>query len=433
MKYAAQKAKYRKGLKTFLPRVHQTYRNLVFRELGTIQSGQIRLYEGSECHCFGEPDTDLTGIIHVTDSSCYRDMTLGGSLGAAEAFIKGRWTSPGLATFIQVLARNMTTVSQLETGWAALVQPLRRLSHFLHRNTRRGSRRNIAAHYDLSNDFFQMMLDSKMMYSCAFFESDHDDLEQASTQKLDRICRKLDLHPKDRLVEIGTGWGGLAIFAAKHYGCQVTTTTISKQQFEFVKAAIAREGLKDRIELLFSDYRDLTGQFDKLVSVEMIEAVGHQYLGDYFKTCARLLKPGGSMLIQAITIPDDRYKSALREVDFIKRYIFPGGFIPSVGAMVLASADHTNLRLSHFEDQTGHYAKTLALWHQNFKRHLDHLPAHLNTPEFIRMWTYYLAYSEGGFREKVIGSAQLMFSKPQHSEPAPMTGFGSESVRHDAG
>jgi len=401
------------------------YRKLVLRGLGSIEEGRILLHEGKTCHRFGDPSGDLTGDIVIKNANCYRDILLGGSLGAAEAYIRGDWTSPDLVALIQVFARNMAMVSQMETGLAAFAHPLRRAVHFLHRNTRRGSRRNIAAHYDLSNRFFAAILDSKMMYSCAYFESDHGDLERASTQKLERVCRKLDLKASDRIVEIGTGWGGFAIYAASHFGCHVTTTTISRQQFDYAKKAIEAAGLQDRIDLLFADYRDLNGTFDKLVSIEMIEAVGHQYLPDFFKTCARLLKTNGAMLVQAITIPDDRYQAALKEVDFIKRYIFPGSFLPSIGAMVMATTSHTDLRLIHLEDLTAHYAKTLALWHRNFRDALNQFPSNLQNPEFIRTWTYYLAYCEGGFRERVIGNAQLLFTKPRRLAQTPLTNFAS--------
>lgn len=399
------------------------WRRLVLKGFKDIRKGQLRLVEGNSVTTFGEQESDLVGEIQIQDPSCFGDILFGGGVGAAEAFMRGEWQSPDLTALIQVMARNMRVVGGLESGLAAAIQPLRRGIHYLRRNTRKGSRKNIAAHYDLSNDFFALMLDQSMMYSCAFFPSADTSLEQASVEKLDRICRKLDVKPQDHLVEIGTGWGGFAIYAAKHFGCRVTTTTISQQQFDYAKKAIEAEGLQDRVALLFCDYRDLQGTYDKLVSIEMIEAVGHQFLPTYFETCSRLLKPDGRMLLQVITIPDDRYHAALKEVDFIKRYIFPGSFIPSIAAMMKASAKRTHLRLTHLEDQTAHYVTTLSRWRDNFLAHLDQLPAALNTPEFIRKWRYYLAYCEGGFRERVIGSAQLMFSKPLDQAPTPLITF----------
>ena len=399
------------------------FRSLVLKGFENIQSGRLKLVEGDTWTVYGNPKSTLVGEIHIHHPSVFGDILFGGGVGAAEAFMRGDWSSPDLTALIQVMARNMRVVSGLEKGLATAIQPLRRGIHFLRRNTRKGSRKNIAAHYDLSNEFFALMLDQRMMYSCAFFPPGEQDLGRASTLKLDRICRKLDLQPNDHLVEIGTGWGGFAIYAAKHFGCKVTTTTISRQQYEYAQQAIREAGLEDKINLLFSDYRDLTGKYDKLVSIEMIEAVGHQFLPAYFETCSKLLKPEGRMVLQVITIPDDRYEAALKEVDFIKRYIFPGSFIPSIAAMLKASSQRTNLRLTHLEDQTDHYAITLAKWRDNFLAKLDQLPAELDTPEFIRKWRYYLAYCEGGFRERVIGSAQLIFSKPLDPNPTPLITF----------
>jgi len=379
-----------------------------------LRRGTLIIHENEARHRFGNDDDALLGEIVVFDPGFYRAIVAGGSVGAAEAYMDGLWDSPDLVAVVRVMARNMTALDAVEGGMTHLVACFRRLVHLSRRNTRSGSKRNIAAHYDLSNDFFASWLDTSMMYSSAIFPDEAADLDEAARFKLDTICRKLDLKPGDRVVEIGTGWGGFAIHAAARYGCRVTTTTISAEQHRIAAERIAEAGLEDRITLLLSDYRDLEGKFDKLVSIEMIEAVGHDFLGSYFETCARLLEPDGQMLIQAITMPDDRYESALREVDFIKRYIFPGSFIPSIGAMVAAMGKHTDLRLVHLEDMTSHYARTLAAWHERFLLAAG-TPAVAGFGErFRRMWTYYLSYCEGGFRERVIGSAQLVFAKPSH-------------------
>jgi cyclopropane-fatty-acyl-phospholipid synthase len=284
--------------------------------------------------------------------------------------------------------------------------------HALRKNTQAGSRKNISAHYDLGNDFYSLWLDRTMTYSCNIFERDDATLEEAATAKYDRICRKLALKPTDHVLEIGTGWGGFAIHAAKHYGCRVTTTTISQQQHDWAKEQFHREGVADRVELLFEDYRALRGKYDKLVSIEMIEAVGHHFLDTYLTVCSDRLKDDGMMALQTITIIDQAYEAQIRSVDFIRRYIFPGGFIPSVAAITRSLAKVTDLRFFHLEDLTPHYARTLQVWRERFFAKIDAVRK-LGYPEtFIRMWEYYLCYCEGAFRERYIGSAQMVFAKP---------------------
>jgi cyclopropane-fatty-acyl-phospholipid synthase len=307
----------------------------------------------------------------------------------------------------------------LEGRWASIRKPALRLLHALNRNSRQGSRKNIAAHYDLGNDFFSTFLDPTMMYSCAIFEKPETGLHEASIAKIDRICRKLDLQPSDHLLEIGTGWGGFALHAAKVYGCQVTTTTISRNQYDIAVSRIRQAGLENRITVLLKDYRDLEGTYDKLVSIEMIEAVGHQYLDQYMNKCAELLKENGSMLIQAITINDWIYEKSLRTPDFIKRYIFPGSFIPSISAITHSMKKATDLRLFHLEDITPHYAETLARWRDAFHQNIQTIRAQGFNRVFERMWEWYLCYCEGGFEERALGCAQLLFTKP-FSRRAPI-------------
>jgi cyclopropane-fatty-acyl-phospholipid synthase len=290
--------------------------------------------------------------------------------------------------------------------------PLKRIWHFLRKNTRSGSRKNIVAHYDLGNDFYRLFLDDTLTYSCGIFETDGSSMRDASIAKYNRICRKLDLGSDDEVIEIGSGWGGFAIYAAKNFGCRVTTTTISDQQFKLAKERIADSGVADRIDLVMKDYRDLKGKYDKLVSIEMIEAVGHHYLDDFFRSCSQLLKPDGMMLLQAITIADQVFERHKRSVDFIKRYIFPGSCIPSIAAMTKSIATSTDLRLFHLEDITPHYARTLACWRSQFFNNIDAVKALGYSEAFIRMWEYYFSYCEAGFAERYIGDVQMLLAKP---------------------
>jgi cyclopropane-fatty-acyl-phospholipid synthase len=280
--------------------------------------------------------------------------------------------------------------------------------HAISRNTRTGSSRNIAAHYDIGNDFFERFLDPTMMYSCAVFERDDMTLEEAQVAKLDRLCRKLDLKPTDHLLEIGTGWGGLALHAARRYGCRVTTTTISREQHALARDRIAAAGLSDRITLRLDDYRDLDGRYDRLVSVEMIEAVGHHYFDTFFRRCGELLLPGGTMVLQAITIDDRQYAAARDSVDFIKRHIFPGCCIPSVTAMVESTTRASSLRVVDLEDIGPHYATTLAAWRENLFANADGIRACGYPETLLRMWHFYLSYCEGGFAERALGDVQLV-------------------------
>ena len=300
----------------------------------------------------------------------------------------------------------------MDKGIARILSPLHKYLHALKKNTREGSRRNIIAHYDLGNDFYRLFLDDTLTYSCGIFERPDSSLREASIAKYDRICRKLELSPADHVLEIGTGWGGFALHAATHFGCRVTTTTISNRQYELARQRVASAGLEDRITLLKQDYRDLAGTFDKLVSIEMIEAVGHHFLEEFFRVCSRCLKPDGQMLLQAITIRDQVFDWHKRNVDFIKRYIFPGSCIPSVTAISEAVTRATDLRLFHLEDITAHYATTLRRWRENFFANLDSVKA-LGFPDaFIRMWEFYLCYCEGGFSERYLGDIQVLFTKP---------------------
>ncbi|MEO6689073.1 MAG: cyclopropane-fatty-acyl-phospholipid synthase family protein [Dokdonella sp.] len=361
----------------------------------------------------GTPSDTLHASVRVHDPAFYRMTALNGSVGAGEAFMDGLWDCDDLVSLIRILVRNRDHLDAMETGLARLGGSAMKVLHALSRNTRSGSRRNIAAHYDLGNDLFKLFLDKNLMYSSALYESEDDTLEVASTRKLDRICRKLALGPNDHVVEIGTGWGGFAIHAAKHYGCRVTTTTISKEQHALATERVAAAGLGDRVDLLLEDYRELHGRYDRLVSIEMIEAIGHQYLDTYFSKVGGLLEPDGAAMIQAITIEDHRYAQALRSVDFIKRHVFPGSFIPSISAMLGSVARNGDLKLFNLEDIGPSYALTLKAWRERFLARRSEAMA-LGYPErFARMWEFYMAYCEGGFRERSIGVVQMLLTRPR--------------------
>ncbi|WP_285419434.1 cyclopropane-fatty-acyl-phospholipid synthase family protein [Pseudomonas sp. efr-133-TYG-5] len=393
----------------------------VLRQLGQLKHGQLVLIEDGERQVFGAPGSTLVGEIHVNDAAAWGLVAGNGSIGAGEAFIHGYWTSPDLTAVVRVFVSNLEVLDAMEGGLARLGRPLVQALHWLNRNTRKGSQKNIAAHYDLGNDLFEQFLDPTMMYSAAQFLSPDDTLEQAQLNKLERICQKLALKPDDHLLEIGTGWGSMALYAAQNYGCKVTTTTLSKEQFAFTAARIERLGLQDQVTLLLTDYRDLTGQYDKLVSIEMIEAVGHRFLPTYFKQCAQLLKDNGLMLLQAITIRDQRYEQARRSVDFIQRYIFPGGALPCVQKMLEIVSRDTDMNLLHMEDFGLHYARTLRLWQENFRRAHGRLSELGYDDYFLRLWEFYLCYCEGGFLERTIGTAQLVLAKPA-AITAPLLG-----------
>ena len=398
-------------------------RRLVISQLRPLREGPLRIREGRGTLKLGDSETGHPEAeLVINDPSAWRDLVTGGSIGAAEAYVAGDWDSPDLVALLRFFARNVDRMNAFEDRFAWLSKPLLRALHRLNRNSQTGSRKNIAAHYDLGNALFEQFLDPTMMYSAAIFPAPEATLDEAAVFKLDVICRKLDLNPGDHVVEIGTGWGGFAIHAAREYGCHVTTTTISREQYDFAARRIAEAGLEDRITLLFEDYRDLSGQYDKLVSIEMIEAVGPQYLNSYFERISHLLKPEGLALIQAITLPEQRYQRALKNVDFIQRYIFPGSFIPSIGAIMGAVQSHTDLVLSHVEDIGFHYARTLACWRERFQKNAESLHAQGYQDDFMRLWNYYFAYCEAGFAERAIGDAQILLAKPRNRRPNIFSG-----------
>ena len=396
------------------PLADRLARRLLLRRLANLKTGYLTLVEGNERFSFGDTEgpADLRATITVSDRRFYRSLVFGGSIGAGEAYMADYWRCDNLTALTRLIVLNERVLLEVDGGLALLAAPLRKLYHWRNKNTRQGSRGNIEAHYDIGNDLYALFLDETMTYSCGIFDLPESTLAEASIAKYDRICRKLALKETDHLLEIGTGWGGFSLYAASRYGCRVTTTTISPAQYEWAKERIREQGLEGRIRLLFTDYRDLSGTYDKLASIEMIEAVGHHYLETFFRQCARLLKADGVMALQAITIADQKYEAHKRDVDFIKRYIFPGSTLTSVTALCQTATRTTDLRLFHLEDITPHYARTLREWRARFFSNLEKVRA-LGYPEqFVRMWEYYLCYCEGAFIERYVGDVQALFVKP---------------------
>ncbi|HEX7816734.1 cyclopropane-fatty-acyl-phospholipid synthase family protein [Dyella sp.] len=390
-------------------------RRQLVAQMSALRHGKLILHDalgtvetGTPSQALGDPLVTL----HIRDMRFYRAVAANGSVGAGEAYGDGYWSCDNLVELIRLLVRNRDLLDSMETGLARLGGWAMRAWHVWRRNTRQGSRRNIAAHYDLGNDFFRLFLSDDLMYSSALWHNG-DTLEQASQRKLDAICHKLDLRPGIRLVEIGTGWGGLAIHAASRFGCDVTTTTLSVEQHALAVQRVREAGLEHRVTVLLKDYRDLEGRYDRLVSIEMIEAIGAAYMETYFAKLTNLLTPDGLALVQAITIEDHRYQQALRSVDFIKRHIFPGSFIPSVQAMLSAKTRASDLALVHMEDFGLSYARTLQAWRERFLAQLTQVRSQGFDERFIRLWEFYLAYCEGGFRERSIGVCHLLLARPQ--------------------
>ncbi|WP_248920039.1 SAM-dependent methyltransferase [Pseudomonas entomophila] len=384
----------------------------VLAQLRHLRHGHLRLVDGGRQWAFGDPTSPLQAEVEILDDTAWGLVASNGSIGSGEAYIHGYWRSPDLAAVTRLFVANLDVLDAMEGGLARLGRPLLRLLHQLNRNSRRGARRNIMAHYDLGNALFERLLDPTMMYSAAQFDSLGQTLEQAQLNKLERICRKLELKPHEHLLEIGSGWGSLAIHAATHHGCRVTTTTLSTAQYAYTLERVHRLGLENRITVLCEDYRALRGHFDKLVSIEMIEAVGHRFLPTYFRQCAALLKKDGLMLLQAITIRDQRYAQARRSVDFIQRYIFPGGALPSLSVLLATASRQTALNLVHLEDFGLDYARTLRHWRDNLRQARTALAELGYDDTFQRLWEFYLCYCQGGFEERAIGVAQLLWAAP---------------------
>ena len=390
-------------------------RKSVLRQLQKLDTGSLRVLEADGESRFGSDDhSEPRASIQVIDPRFFSEIAFGGSIGGGEAYIHGYWKCDDLVSLVRLLLRNRHVLDGMESGAARLTAPLQKLFHWINRNSHEGARRNISAHYDLGNEFFATWLDETLMYSSAIFERPDSSLHEAQLYRMKHICEKLELKPADHVVEIGTGWGGFAIFAAKNYGCRVTTTTLSEEQYDMAARRVAAAGLQDRITLLLKDFRDLVGQYDKLVSIEMIEAIDHGLFETYFRKCGELLKADGAMLIQAITIADQRYAEYRKSVDFIQRYIFPGSGLPSSAIMTEAVARHTNMRLLDLEDIGLHYARTLRHWRDHFFEKIEDIRRQGFPESFIRMWEYYLCYCEAAFLERAISDVQIVFAKPEN-------------------
>jgi cyclopropane-fatty-acyl-phospholipid synthase len=389
--------------------VDRFFRNKFIELFQKLEDGCIHVVDSSGTTSLGNPDAKLQCTLMIHDLSCYTQIALSGSNGSAQAYINGRWSTDDLSKLIRIFVKNRSVLNQMESGLAKLAQLSFRLWNKFTRNTISGSKKNIAAHYDLGNPFFRLFLDQRMMYSSALYGAG-DDLGMASDRKLKRICDALELKQHDHLVEIGSGWGGFACFAASSIGCKVTTVTISQEQFNETQERIDREGLSDLVTVKLQDYREVEGQYDKLVSIEMIEAIGHQYLDTYFRKLNTLLKPNGKALIQAIVIDDNQYQKALKQVDYIKKYIFPGGFMPCY-SVITDYASRNRLMLEDLHDMGLSYAQTLRDWRKRFYDNIDQVSEQGYDPGFQRMWEFYFCYCEGAFDERAISVGQILFRK----------------------
>ncbi|MYB35003.1 MAG: class I SAM-dependent methyltransferase [Gammaproteobacteria bacterium] len=391
----------------------QLARRSIFAFLNSLEGGSLRLEEPNGSYMFGDPSSveGIHAMIVVKDAKMYRMVVLGTSIGAGEAFMEGYWTTPDLPAVIRLLCRNLPRFRHLGGKVSGIIRSMERFRHRLAANTVTGSRRNIRAHYDLGNEFFATFLDKRMMYSSAVFPYPGAGLGSASEHKLAKIGSHLGLAENDHVLEIGTGWGGLAVYLAENYPCRVTTTTISAEQYAYTCELVEKKGLNQQVTVLNRDYRELEGQYNKLVSIEMIEAVGHQFLPTYLSKCSALLVPRGRLLLQAIVMPEQRYEAARNSVDFIQRYIFPGGGLPSLESILHATGRHTRLQMKYLEDIGADYAETLRHWRHRFMSNSERISAMGFDDRFMRMWQFYLAYCEGGFDENAIGAAQIVMVK----------------------
>lgn len=397
--------------------VDRTGRGLMLRALARIDEGTLTLDGAGGRVTVGRTDGDgphVAATIH--DPRAYRRVAFGGSLGAGESYMRGWWTSDDLTSFVRLMLRNREALERMDGLWRRALAPAQRLRYWMERNSRSGSKRNIAAHYDLSNEFFALWLDPTMCYSSGVFAHEGATLEEASIEKMDRLCRGIGLSAEHHLLEVGCGWGGLSMHAARRYGCRVTATTISRAQAEWARRRIAEEGLGDRITIVEQDYRDLRGSFDRIVSIEMIEAVGAERLDDYFRCCSRLLKPDGQMALQAIVIRDQFFERAARTRDWLKAYIFPGSCLPSMHAMSSAVMDATDMTVVRVEDFASHYARTLRLWRERFFDQAAEIRRLGFDDVFMRMWHFYLCYCEGAFLERQVSMVQMTLAKPRWRE-----------------
>jgi len=404
------------------------FRSSFQRLLSGVRSGSLTILDGASRSTYGsssaEPDS-LQAHIAIADPAAYRRMVTGSTLGAAESYAEGQWSSDDLTSLIQIMIRNIDVIHGVDRSWSRAKNLWNWFRHSLRRNTLAGSRRNIHDHYDLGNDFYKLLLDPTLSYSSAIFDfgsssetaepESQESLHRASIRKLDVVCEKLEVGPSDHVLEIGTGWGAMAIHLASKTGCRVTTTTISQEQYRHAVERVAEAGLSDQVTVLQQDYRELSGSYDKIVSIEMIEAVGHQYFDQFFATCSKLLRPGGKMLLQSILIAGQHYQSYIRRTDFIRRYIFPGGCLPSLGAIQRSVDRVTDFQMTRMDDYSHDYAVTLKIWRQSFMSQLTEIRGLGYDEKFVRLWHFYLCYCEAAFRERRTNLAQIVFDKPTNN------------------
>lgn len=393
---------------------------LFLRLLAKLEHGYLTIQDPDGFYAFGDPQHTLQAHLTVHDQRGYaRVLWGGGTIAAGECYVEGLWDTPDLTKVIQVLVRNQALLDQLDHGFSWLSQLGYRLAHILRSNSKAGSKKNICAHYDLSNEFYGLFLDETMLYSSAVFPSPTSSLYIAQLHKLQLICEGLQLKAGEHLLEIGTGWGALAVYAAEHYQAQVTTTTISEAQYIYVQQLIRDKGLEQQITLLKQDYRELVGQYDKLVSIEMIEAVGYEHLPQFFKQCNKLLKPEGRLFLQAITMSDQRYARYRKQADFIQCYIFPGGFLPSMTVLNEHFSGYTDMKVSGLSDLGLDYALTLEHWSLRLQAKQDQLAGLGLDHQFYRLWQFYLHYCMGGFKERLISVIHLTADKPGYYDQVP--------------
>lgn len=384
------------------------------RHLASLQGGRIHFHDDWGHWSAGPPaPSALAAHIRVHDTRFYRDVVLGGTVGASQSYLRGAWECDDLTTLFRIFLKDGRIADRTDSRFGWITSAVDRLMWRCRPNDRARSRRNIAAHYDLGNDFFALFLDDSMTYSCAIFPHAATSLEQAQVEKLDRVCQRLGLAPGDRVLEIGGGWGSFARHAASRYGCHVTTTTISREQYEFARERVRREGLEDRVRVILQDYRDLRGRFDKIVSIEMIEAIGHDQIGPFLRKVSSLLTRQGAALVQCITMAEAAYERYHRSVDFIQKHVFPGSCLLSMNHLQHEADRAGDLRIETVEDIGPHYVGTLRAWRERFQRRLDDVRELGRDERFVRLWNYYLTYCEAGFRERFLGDVQLVLAKPR--------------------
>ncbi len=406
--------------------LNQVWKDAVLRRLSGLTAGGVMLLSGGQSYACGDPASPLQATLTVHDDRFFRRIALGGGLGAAESLLDAEWSCDDLTALIRIFIRNAGVSTGLDQGWAALLQWKERANQWWQRNSVAGARQNIHQHYDLGNSFFKLFLDDTLSYSCGLFQDPRASLREASLAKIRQACRKLELSPTDHLLEIGTGWGALAIHAAKQANCRVTSTTISAEQYSFARQRVRDAGLSQQVSIEQLDYRELQGKYDKLVSIEMIEAVGRQFLDTYFRQCSAVLRSDGLMLLQAIVIRDQLFERHSQSVDFIGKYIFPGGFLPSVAAISDCVARCTDFRICHLEDMTPHYVSTLEAWRARFWQNIGEIRGLGFDERFIRMWDYYFQYCAAAFAERQVNVVQIVLAKPDYlgvSVPGPTLKF----------